>query len=317
MSGYDLCREIRTRPACKNTPVVFISGIEDVDSRLKAYEAGGDDFIIKPFELKELELKIGAICRSHEFKLDLQERISESETLATQVLTTYEELAELNKFLHTLCLGVAYRDVATSLTNLLGAFRLSGAVQFRLPGFEITLNQAGEVCPLEASIIHQVQSSDTVVQFKRRAAYNYGHVSLLVSDMPVDDATLNQRLKGYLTAAMEMANMKLDAMVMLAEKDVFRHEIVRQLQDIDGATVRLKKSYLTLRQQGTEATDTILSRLASGLAQAALVQSHEESLLEGVKEGAQSIVDLIDIGDETGQVLNGIVSRLRSLLEKS
>lgn len=315
MNGYELCRRIRGLPGGRKTPIVFISGRDDVQSRLDAYEAGGDDFIIKPFELKELELKIAAICRLISDKSDLQEKFVESETLSTHVLSNLEEHIELNKFLHALNTCGNYRELAEAMLNMIRGFNLEGALQFRLPEFEITLNHDGDVCPLEASIIHQVHSSDTVVRFKSRAAYNYDHVSILISNMPITDANLCDRMREHMSVILEMANTKLDTMLLREEKIQARDEISQLVGELAKTMASLKRKYASARHQGDKATGAMLSQLAARLAPAAMIQSHEEAILDGVKDSASGLIELFDFGEETEQEITKITDRMKAFLK--
>ncbi|WP_374001040.1 response regulator transcription factor [Bdellovibrio bacteriovorus] len=58
--GVDVCRMVRESDSTKNTPIIFVSGAATIDERIKAFETGADDFISKPFHVKELILRIKA-----------------------------------------------------------------------------------------------------------------------------------------------------------------------------------------------------------------------------------------------------------------
>ena len=58
--GVDVCRMVRSNESTKNIPIVFISGAATIDERIHAFETGADDFISKPFHVKELVLRIKA-----------------------------------------------------------------------------------------------------------------------------------------------------------------------------------------------------------------------------------------------------------------
>lgn len=58
MTGVDICRKLRKDNLTKNTPVIFISGTATVDEKIQAFESGADDFISKPFNSRELILRI-------------------------------------------------------------------------------------------------------------------------------------------------------------------------------------------------------------------------------------------------------------------
>ena len=61
MSGYDVCREIRAEAG--HVPILFLTARGDEDDRILGLEVGGDDYLTKPFSLKELLLRVKAIFR--------------------------------------------------------------------------------------------------------------------------------------------------------------------------------------------------------------------------------------------------------------
>jgi two-component system, OmpR family, alkaline phosphatase synthesis response regulator PhoP len=61
MDGLELCARIRREG--RQTPVLFLTVKGDVADRVRGFEAGGDDYLAKPFHLKELLLRVAAILR--------------------------------------------------------------------------------------------------------------------------------------------------------------------------------------------------------------------------------------------------------------
>jgi DNA-binding response OmpR family regulator len=57
MTGFELCTKLRTLPAHKKTPVVFVTSLNDFDNRTNSTMSGGTDFIAKPFLFIELAVK--------------------------------------------------------------------------------------------------------------------------------------------------------------------------------------------------------------------------------------------------------------------
>ena len=57
MNGFELCTKLRQLPAHKKTPVVFVTGLTDFESRTNSTMSGGNDFIAKPFLFMELAVK--------------------------------------------------------------------------------------------------------------------------------------------------------------------------------------------------------------------------------------------------------------------
>lgn len=61
MDGIRLCRELRMRG--NKTPILILSAKDSVQDRIEGLSTGADDYLIKPFSLAELELRIQAILR--------------------------------------------------------------------------------------------------------------------------------------------------------------------------------------------------------------------------------------------------------------
>ncbi len=56
-SGFALCEKLRATPSYKETPVIFVTGSDNLESRIRSAGSGGDDFIGKPFLPRELAVK--------------------------------------------------------------------------------------------------------------------------------------------------------------------------------------------------------------------------------------------------------------------
>lgn len=61
MSGFELCEKIRSKTGL---PIVFLSGYTEEENRIRGLSVGGDDYVCKPYSLKELELRVQARIRS-------------------------------------------------------------------------------------------------------------------------------------------------------------------------------------------------------------------------------------------------------------
>jgi putative two-component system response regulator len=61
MSGFEVIDEIKKRPHCKNTPVIFITSHATPELIVSAYEHGAGDYIIKPINPQVLEKKVQAL----------------------------------------------------------------------------------------------------------------------------------------------------------------------------------------------------------------------------------------------------------------
>jgi DNA-binding response OmpR family regulator len=61
--GYQVCRQVRGDPILKDTPILFLTAKSKDEDKIEGFRAGGDDYLSKPFNMEELQLRIRAILR--------------------------------------------------------------------------------------------------------------------------------------------------------------------------------------------------------------------------------------------------------------
>lgn len=86
MDGFEVCRRLKQDELTRLIPVVFITALNDRRSRIKGIEAGGDDFLTKPFDHLELAARVKSLVR--------QKRLNEDLDHAEQVLFSIARAVE-------------------------------------------------------------------------------------------------------------------------------------------------------------------------------------------------------------------------------
>lgn len=115
--GIDLCRELKEMPATRLIPVILITGMADRDLRLRAIEAGADDFLNKPFDPEELFARVGSLVKIKLYTDEMEniETVLFSIALGVEARDPYTEghCARLAEFASDLGirLGLSVEDV--------------------------------------------------------------------------------------------------------------------------------------------------------------------------------------------------------------
>ncbi len=61
MNGYELCKHVRARDT--GVPIIMLTALNSLENKIEGYDAGADDYIIKPFAFKELVMKIRVLLK--------------------------------------------------------------------------------------------------------------------------------------------------------------------------------------------------------------------------------------------------------------
>jgi len=63
LDGFRVCRELRRNPILAATPILFLTARNTIEDRITGLDEGGDDYLTKPFDLRELKARVRALLR--------------------------------------------------------------------------------------------------------------------------------------------------------------------------------------------------------------------------------------------------------------
>jgi two-component system, sensor histidine kinase and response regulator len=109
MDGYVVCGRLKADPKLSDIPVIFLSALNDVMDKVKAFQMGGIDYIAKPFQIEEVRARI----ETH-LKLRRQRRLLEE---------NYEKLRQLESLRDNLVHMIVH-DMRTPLTIIHGVHEI-------------------------------------------------------------------------------------------------------------------------------------------------------------------------------------------------
>ncbi|MEL6494725.1 MAG: two-component system response regulator RppA [Cyanobacteria bacterium J06623_7] len=97
-SGIEICREVRSHALV--TPVLFLTAKDTVDDRVDGLDAGADDYIVKPFELRELLARVRALLRRSTLETVNSDRLKVGDLeldLDNQVVYRHDKAIDLSE----------------------------------------------------------------------------------------------------------------------------------------------------------------------------------------------------------------------------
>jgi PAS domain S-box-containing protein len=116
MDGFEVCRLLKQDERTRDVPVIFISALQDVEDKVRGFEAGGVDFVSKPFQEGEVLARVRTHLALHNMQLHLEELVNKR---TARLSATNEALVESE---------AKYRDLVNN--SLVGVFNSSLDGQF-------------------------------------------------------------------------------------------------------------------------------------------------------------------------------------------
>ncbi len=127
MDGFEVCRQLRENEKTRDLPVIFLTAKSDIDSMLKGFQLGAQDYVSKPFNSAELIARVRTHLDLREKKLQLDQLNQHLEIL---VAKRTRELEQANQRLSHLekaksdFLGIISHELRTPLNGIIGLTQL-------------------------------------------------------------------------------------------------------------------------------------------------------------------------------------------------
>lgn len=88
LNGFDVCRELKAQEGTREVPIIFISALDAIGDKVMAFEAGGADYITKPFQMREVLARVRT-------QLTLARQRRELQEMRRELEERYEQIQEL------------------------------------------------------------------------------------------------------------------------------------------------------------------------------------------------------------------------------
>ncbi|MBD2166536.1 EAL domain-containing protein [Calothrix membranacea FACHB-236] len=124
VDGYEVCQRLKAWDMTTNIPVIFISALDDVFDKIKAFQVGGVDYITKPFELQEVLVRVqnqltlrAAQLEVIKLNIELEERVKQRTWELEKALQKLQGEVASRQQLQSKLLDLALHDSLTGLAN--------------------------------------------------------------------------------------------------------------------------------------------------------------------------------------------------------
>ncbi len=316
MDGFEVCRRLDQQGRLAQTSVIFVSGSTDLDTRIKAFSSGGDDFIAKPLNPVELMSKVGVLKKRKEYNQSIQKKLETAQRSASKAITTSSKLGRVMDFvaqsfsLHTLeCLVDATFDLLTSLNlNAILLTEINGRYDY--------FSYEGQIKPIERELVDLLKTKGPSYEFNQRIQLNYPHVSILIKNMPDDSDENYNSIKELLPAIGSCISSRLSEIDAQENILLQTQDLIYSFDVIQATMKTLTASLGNNQQKASKRLHKMVYELNVFIQRLGLDDDQEERVIHYVDQAVEESLTLLDAGDTIFHSFEQILASLKQTVEK-
>jgi len=311
MEGYAFCQAVKSDFESQDIPFIFISSLISLEEKLKGFEVGADDYIAKPISPEELGLKIKKLLELRAENKELQQQLSESNSVAMQAMTYSSDLGQVLEFYKNTLDAVNFEEIARLLFDVTNNYGLKCSLKIFTRDKAFSFSSQGVVSPLEESVIDLSRSKGRFFDFNARTIINYADFSLLVKNMPIEAEERYGIMKdslGNLCDAVE-ARVKF---LMYENASIQKEQIINA---VIGMMDEVDKQFGEMQEANTNVINSMLDNLDEAMLDLGLTPAQEDLVRAIVVEGRERSKRTLKRADVIYDKFEAVKTELDNALE--
>lgn len=313
MDGIEACRRLRASGNLR-AQVLFVSVHDDLDTRLAAYEAGGNDYIVKPYAPAELAQKVLVAQRAFKERRELSSQAKFARQAAFSAMSTMGEMGVVLQFLQTSFACRTPAQLASAIHETLDQYGVNGLLEIRCTDGRQCHPKSGVCTPLEASILGHARTMDRVFQFRDRMVINDDCITILLLNLPLDDPERLGRLRDHLVLIAEGAQARLLALESDDRRLAQADAIVRAVDALTRTLDEIEAKQGETRRRAVQVTSDYLRNLEKAFIHLGLTGDQESALIAMAEAATTQASAVLDDGVTLGDKLKQVTVSLQNLV---
>jgi len=311
MDGYELCQGIRSQGEYKDALIIFLSALSNLREKTEGYRAGADDYITKPIELPVLQAKISSQMERIQAS---KQSTSDAMSMAMTALTNGSEVGQVNLFFEKLHDAKDYSDLGGLIIEICHTFGINCAVQIRLSDQHLNFSTTGMVNTLEDELMVIARDAARIYSFGNRCLFNFKDVTLLVRQMPKDEAKAG-RYRDHLASIMNGVESRMRSLhAEMALKSQNEKLILQALRQTHGILDEIMQEFKHQDQCTRQSIERLVSEMHMAFSHLDLDEEQEAYLMNIINQTSRELTNISSDGMKLDRKFEQVIMNLEQVL---
>lgn len=281
ISATEICKSIKSD---FDIPVIFVSSKDCNTERLEAYDCGADDYLEINDLSTELHGRLERIIINKVANDQLKMQLAQANEMAFIAMSDTSDLGVNIQFLLEVNSCNNLDELGMRLFQALKSYGINCSLQLRSKFSVKNMEANGMEKSLESKLLLEMKDQGRYVDFGHRSVMNYGAVSLLVKNMPVDDEKKYGAIKDNVFSLLQGADARIDALDTLGRLELER-DLVRSL------TIKMKDMMSTV-DESYQGVMKDIANIVEGMADDIEASMHHLGMDETQEQSLNTIIEL-------------------------
>jgi CheY-like chemotaxis protein len=202
LSGYELSQQLDAARPRGWRSLVFLSSHNRVEEKLKAFDAGAEDYIVRPITLEDLSAKLKILSAYTKSRKDLLEQNQQTRKLAFDSMAEVAQYGRMVDFMRQAMGCKNHDELIKIFFDTMDGFSLKCCLRLSDPyRCFSSLNQPAS--PIESNLMEALIHSGRLNHLGKRTVVNGKYTGFLVKNMPVEDDIAYGRIKDMVAVMIE------------------------------------------------------------------------------------------------------------------
>lgn len=310
MSGYEVCKIIKEDDDL-HLPIIFVSARGAIEDRLTGYEAGGDDYLVKPFNCDELVAKIQHMVMFINENKQLDTQLQSARDMSMMVLTNSGEMGVIVNFIRQTFECNDIKSLSDVAFEALEQLDLHGTVQYFNDSETLkTYDSHGHYKPVEAELLTLARAKGRIFNFNRRSIFNFKNSSLLIKNMPEDEEAKG-RFLDHICMLMEGLNARF---IAISQSKLVEENAQKNKQLLENTKDGMMAAQQGLQDQSKLAvriSQQLIHQLEQDFLSLGLDDDQERYLIQLIEANNQKIADVYEKNEAVDQFFSQMLLTLK------
>ena len=314
INGFEVCCKLKQQTETKDIPIMFLSSRSSLEERIKGYNSGADDYIVKPFETEELLARIKVLYQYKKQSQTLKQDIEHAQNTAAVAMTDYSDMGRAMRYVSQTYGVKSLSRLSECFFEFFYPLELNVVTAFWLETGNEFFSNNSAVCPLEKELMLNAKEGERFIDFGARTIINYPNVSLLIKNMPLDNPSLYGRYKDLFPHILEATNAKLGTLELHNQLSEQAQQITQTFELVDSTLREQIQSLYSNSKVSVELIETLYRHFCQSVPRLALEVDQEEYILGSVEETVEKLRNHLTMGNEIQSSFNEVMTYMAHIM---